>query len=270
VVPALFSGCPVEIDGVVIAVPSASVRRNLELIPHLRRIPLLSAAKGIERGTLLRMSEVAVDTGWRISEVCVLSGPNLAREILAGKPAATVIAGPTVEAGRWQEAFHSRSFRVYQSDDVCGVEIGGALKNVVAIAAGVSIGLDAGVNAMAALMTRGLAEIARLGVVLGAEPATFLGLAGLGDLVATCGSPLSRNRRLGEFLARGQTLEASRAAIGETVEGAATAPLAVELGRSRGVEMPIAEAVAAILSGFSTVEAATEQLLGRMPRRETT
>ena len=261
--------CPSEIAGVVLAVPSTMFRENAQALSHLRDAPLLSATKGIERGSLTRMSEIAIAMGWSPNQVCVLSGPNLAREILDGKPAATVIAGPADEAQRWQKAFQSPSFRVYESDDVCGVETGGALKNVVAIAVGIAVGLDAGTNATAALMTRGLAEISRLGVALGAKPSTFLGLAGLGDLVATCSSPLSRNRRLGQLLAQGYRLEQARESIGETIEGADAAPLAVELGRRTGVETPLTDAVAAILGGQETIDAATDRLLGRIPRRET-
>lgn len=269
VVPMNIAHCPGEIEGAVVAVPSASFRSNLASVAPLHDIPLLSATKGIEQASLMRMSEIAIEMGWSPHQVCVISGPNLAREILDGKPGATVIAGPSDQAARWQQAFHSRSFRVYKSDDVCGAETAGALKNVVAIAAGIAVGVDAGINATAALITRGLAEISRLGIALGAQPSTFMGLAGLGDLVATCSSPLSRNRRLGELLAQGYGLTQARESIGETTEGAATAPLAVELGRRTGVETPMAEAVAAVLAGQQTIAAAIDRLLDRIPRRET-
>lgn len=180
--------------------------------------------------------------------VCALSGPNLAREVARGLPATTVVASAnSVAAAAVQRLFTDRTFRVYTSEDVVGVELGGALKNVVALAAGAADGMQLGDNAKAALITRGLAEISRLGNELGAEPLTFAGLAGMGDLVATCASPLSRNRRLGEALAGGRGLAEAQREIGQLAEGVPTTRAAVELARHAGVEMPIAQQMHAVL-----------------------
>ena len=189
-------------DVVVMAVPSHGYRAVLELAaPHLAAdVPVVSLAKGIERGTLLRMTEVTLDvlTGHDPGRVAVLTGPNLAREVAEGQPAASVIACRDEDTAReLQQLCMSRSFRVYTNPDVVGCEVAGAMKNVIAIAAGTAAGLGYGDNTQAALITRGLAEVARLGVALGGEPMTFAGLAGLGDLVATCTSPKSRNRSVG-------------------------------------------------------------------------
>ena len=247
----------------VVASPAQALRESVASVPA-RDIPVLSAAKGIEHGTRLRMSEVLCEVGWPRELVAVLSGPNLAHEVAAGLPAAAVVAAHAEpEATAWQEALAGGAFRVYRSGDVVGVELGGALKNVIAIAAGACAGLGLGTNAIAALMTRGLAEITRLGVALGANALTFQGLAGVGDLAATCFSPLSRNRRLGELLASGVPLDQAFSTIGETVEGAATAPVALELGRTLGVQLPITEQVVAVLSGTASIEEAMRSLLAR-------
>ena len=255
-------------DGLIAAVPAQSLRSALSAVPR-RDLPLLSAAKGIEHGTLRRMSEVAAELGWPTERVAVISGPNLAHEVARGLPAAAVVASTSEQmATDWQHALSGGSFRCYRSADVVGTELGGALKNVVAIAAGAAAGLDLGANAIAAIMTRGLAEITRLGVALGADPGTFLGLAGIGDLAATCYSPLSRNHRLGELLAHGATPGDALATIAETVEGAATAPVALELAHRAGVEVPIAEQVVAVLGGRATVPEAMASLLSRTLRSE--
>jgi len=251
-------------EGLVVAVPAQAVRATLRSLPGLRDTPVLSAAKGIEFGTTLRVSEVIAAEGWPAEAVSVLSGPNLAHEIARGLPAASVAAAKAdVEAARWQSALSGPTFRVYRSSDAVGVELGGALKNVVAIAAGVAAGLDMGANAMAAIMTRGLAEMTRLGAALGADPLTFQGLAGVGDLAVTCYSPLSRNHRFGELLAHGESPATAAAIVGEAVEGAATAPVAVALARRLGVEMPIAEQVTAVLEGRASIAGAMQALLGR-------
>lgn len=251
------------LDGIVFAVPARTLRTNIGVL-HIERLPALSAAKGIEPGAGMRMSEVLIDCGWRAQDVAVLSGPNLSHEVVKGMPAAAVIASTdAARAGMWQQAFSGRTFRTYTSSDVIGVELAGALKNVVAIAAGAGWGLDFGANAVAAIMTRGLAEMTRLGVAMGAQPATFQGLAGVGDLAATCFSPLSRNRRLGELLARGRTPQAAIGEIGEAVEGASTAPIALALARQAGVELPIAEQVSAVLAGRCSVSDAMALLLTR-------
>jgi glycerol-3-phosphate dehydrogenase (NAD(P)+) len=231
---------------------------------------IVSCAKGFETGTLARMTEVVVAaTGIAADRVCALSGPNLAAEIAAGLPASTVVAstGPAA-AERVQRALSSSRLRVYTSDDVVGVEYGGALKNVVAIGAGAADGLELGQNAKAAFITRGLAEIIRLGVAAGANPLTFGGLSGLGDLIATCESPLSRNRTFGERIGRGQPPEAASAASPHVIEGLTTARVAVELGGRYGVATPIASTVVSVLDGQLEVRAAIELLMRREARPE--
>ena len=255
-------GLPATIDGIVIAVPAQAVAVTIASLP-VCAAPLLSAAKGLELGTARRMSEILAGAAG-LGPVSVISGPNLSHEVAAGLPAAAVVASAHRESAvLWQEALSFGAFRAYTSDDVIGVELGGALKNVVAIAAGAAWGLEFGANAVATIMTRGLAEMTRLGVALGAKPLTFQGLAGVGDLAATCFSPLSRNRRLGELLARGLSPAAALAAIGEAVEGAATAPVALQLARRASVEMPIAEQVVAVLEGRCSVAASMRDLLSR-------
>jgi len=250
--------------GMVVAVPAQTVRANAAALRRFHSVPVLSAAKGIELGTGLRVSEVLAAEGWPVERVSVLSGPNLAHEVARGLPAASVVAASAGgEAERWQAALSGPVFRVYRSPDVVGVELGGALKNVIAIAAGVAAGLDMGANAMAAIMTRGLAEMTRLGVALGADPLTFQGLAGVGDLAVTCYSPLSRNHRFGELLARGESPATAAALIGEAVEGAATAPVALALAKRLGVDMPIAAQVVAVLDGSASIHQAMQALLGR-------
>lgn len=231
------------------------------------RATVLSACKGIEIATGRRMSEVLAATvpGHPIA---VLSGPNLSREVAAGLPGTTVVASADANLEALSEAFHARTFRVYTSHDVVGVELGGALKNIVAIAAGVVDALGYGDNAKAAVMTRGLAEMTRLGVAAGAEALTFQGLAGIGDLIATSYGPSSRNRRLGEQLGRGMTMDAALEAMGETAEGAATTPAALGLARRLGVEMPIAQAVHSLLYEGVSPAAAVAALLGRDPTSE--
>lgn len=258
-----------SVDRVLLAVPAQALRATLVSLPVTPQTPVLSAAKGLERSTQLRMSAVIASLGWAPGKIAALSGPNLAHEVARGLPAAAVVASADVaEAIRWQEALNRPAFRVYTSADVTGVELAGALKNIIAIAAGAAAGLGLGANAVAAVMTRGLAEITRLGVALGADPLTFQGLAGVGDLSVTCFSPLSRNRRLGELLAQGRTPSAALAEIGEVAEGAASAPVAVEMARRAGVELPIAEQVVAVLAGTASVHDAMAVLLGRGPRAE--
>jgi len=260
---------PLDIDGMLVAVPAQSLRGAVAAPGLSREVPVLSAAKGFEHDTTMRMSEVFVASGWDPAKVAVLSGPNLAHEIARGLPAAAVVACPDeVQAARWQQAISGSAFRAYRSTDVVGVEVAGALKNVIAIAAGAAAGLDLGTNTDATILTRGLAEMTRLGVALGADPLTFQGLAGVGDLAATCFSPLSRNRRLGELIAKGQFPADALADIGEVVEGVATAPAAVELARANGVELPIAAQVAAALQGQTTVMGAMAELLGRTLKPE--
>lgn len=257
-------------EGIVAAVPAQSLHDTLSGLPFERSVSILSAAKGIEHGTHRLMSEVIRDCGWAPEHISALSGPNLAQEIVRWLPAAAVVASAGLEdAARWQDALSGATFRVYSSRDVAGIELAGAMKNVIAIAAGAAVGLGLGANTIAAILTRGLAEMTRLGAALGADPLTFLGLAGIGDLAATCYSPLSRNRRLGELLATGLSTPEALAEIGEAVEGASTAPVAVELARLHGVELPIARQVTDVLEGRSTIQEAMALLLNRPPTTET-
>jgi glycerol-3-phosphate dehydrogenase (NAD(P)+) len=239
-------------DIVVMAVPSHGYRAVLCEAAGLieRDVPVVSVSKGVERDTLLRMSEVTLDvlSDHTPDAVAVLTGPNLAREVAEGQPAASVIACRDREtAARLQQLFMSRSFRVYTNHDIVGCEIAGALKNVIAIAVGTAAGLGYGDNAQAALVTRGLAELTRLGVALGGEPLTFAGLAGLGDLVATCTSAKSRNRTVGFELGRGRALADIVDEMNMVAEGVQSTAAVLELASRAGVEMPIAAIVGAVL-----------------------
>jgi glycerol-3-phosphate dehydrogenase (NAD(P)+) len=232
---------------VAIAVPSQTLRGNLAdwagaFEPDAT---LVSLMKGIELGTTKRMSQVMVETAQvHQDRVVVVSGPNLAPEIAAEQPAATVIAGTDPERCRAvQQAIVLDYLRPYTSEDVVGCELGGAVKNVIALAYGMAQAMGLGDNTKASLITRGLAETARLGVALGADPLTFAGLAGLGDLVATCSSPLSRNRTFGEQLGRGKTLEEAQVVTRQTAEGVKSCLAIRDLARTHGVEMPITEQV---------------------------
>ncbi|GAA4163339.1 NAD(P)H-dependent glycerol-3-phosphate dehydrogenase [Phytohabitans flavus] len=234
-------------DLVVLAVPSQTLRGNLaEWAAFVEPgATLISLMKGIELGTTKRMSEVIVETaGVPADRVAVISGPNLAAEIAAEQPAATVVA--CTDPGRAalvQRAVTTPYFRPYTNEDVVGCELGGAVKNVIALAYGIATAMRLGDNTKATLITRGLAETARLGVALGADPLTFAGLAGLGDLVATCSSPLSRNRTFGEHLGRGETLEQAQAATRQTAEGVKSCLAIRDLAHTHNVDMPITEQV---------------------------
>ncbi len=232
---------------VVLAVPSQSLRDNLtEWTPLLPGdASLLSLMKGVELGSTKRMSEVICEvTGAGADRVAVLSGPNLAREIAEEQPAATVIACTDAErASALQAACHTRYFRPYTNPDIVGCELGGAVKNVIALACGMAAGMGFGDNTKASLITRGLAETARLGAALGADPMTFSGLAGLGDLVATCTSPLSRNRTFGEHLGQGMSVAEVLQITKQTAEGVKTCRSVLDLARAHGVDVPITEAV---------------------------
>lgn len=231
---------------------------------------IVSCAKGLELDSLLRMTEVILDAaGVSPDRVCALSGPNLAREIAQGLPASAVVAGHSqAAADAARAALSAASFRLYTSNDVVGVELGGALKNVIALGAGVADGLELGQNAKASFMTRGLAEIIRLGVAAGANPLTFGGLSGLGDLIATCESPLSRNRTLGEKLGRGMSLEEAIAGSPHVVEGLTTARAALRLAERYDVEMPIAATVVSVIDGRLSVRDAIGSLMSRGARPE--
>jgi glycerol-3-phosphate dehydrogenase (NAD(P)+) len=250
-----------EADLVVVAVPSDAFRAVLAHIDG--DAPILSLAKGLDPSTGERLSTLVHDR-----PVAVLSGPNMAEEVLAGLPGATVIASTDGRlALRLQDAFNSLAFRVYVNDDVVGVELCGAAKNVIALAAGGVDGLGLGDNAKAALITRGLVEMARLGEAFGAEPETFSGLAGMGDLMGCCFHPSGRNRRAGELIARGATPDEARAEIGQAVEGLTTAPVLRDLSHRIGVELPITEGVCAVVEGQPLHELAA-RLMGRRPTEE--
>ncbi|HEY8346289.1 MAG TPA: NAD(P)H-dependent glycerol-3-phosphate dehydrogenase [Symbiobacteriaceae bacterium] len=261
-----------EADLVILAPASGALRAHCQWIrPHLRRdVLLVSVTKGLDPERHLRMSQViAEELPEHRGRIAALSGPNFAQEVAAGLPTGTVVACPDrAVAEAVQDALMTSRFRVYTNPDLVGVELAGALKNVMAIAAGISDGLGMGDNARAALITRGLAEISRLGAALGASPFTFAGLAGLGDLVLTCTSDTSRNRRLGLAVGRGESAESFTARTGLTVEGLTTARAAYHWARSLGVEMPITEQVYTVLyEGRSPLEA-MEQLMNRERTRE--
>lgn len=260
-------------DVVALALPSQTLRANLMawrgMLPD--GVSLVSLAKGVELGTLKRMSEVVVDvTGVAPDRVVVVSGPNLAREIAVEQPTATVFACADHDrAVALQQASSTGYFRPYTNTDVIGCELGGACKNVIALACGIATGLGYGDNTRASLMTRGLAEIARLGAALGAEPLTFAGLAGLGDLAATCSSPLSRNRTFGERLGRGETLEeAERANHGQVAEGVKSCLSICELGARVDEELPIADGVRRVCHDGLSPKVMTGYLVNRAHRPE--
>ncbi|HEV3451676.1 MAG TPA: NAD(P)H-dependent glycerol-3-phosphate dehydrogenase [Acidimicrobiia bacterium] len=237
---------------VVLAVPSHGLRAVLEdAAPAVAAdVPVISLAKGVEQGSLLRMTEVVAATlpGHRGDRIGVLTGPNLAREVAEGQPTASVVAVEDPGTAEWlQQVFMTTTFRVYTNPDVTGCEIAGALKNVIAIAAGIAAGLGYGDNTKAALITRGLAELARLGVALGGESLTFSGLAGMGDLVATCTSPKSRNRHVGVELGRGRSLDEIVAETNMVAEGVKSTGAVLELAARHGIDMPIAAMVGAVL-----------------------
>ncbi len=236
-------------DVLVVGVPSHAVRSTLQASsPFLRHwVPIVSLTKGLEQGSRLRMTEV-IEQELPGHPAGVLAGPNLAREIVQGYAAAAVIAMPDAHvATSLQKVFTSTRFRVYTNHDVLGCEMGGALKNVIAIAAGMGEGLGVGDNTKAMVVTRGLAEITRLGVAMGGDPRTFPGLTGLGDLMATCSSSLSRNRTVGVQLAAGKTIDEITASMRMVAEGIKTSRVVVELGEENGVEMPIAAEVDAVI-----------------------
>ena len=258
---------------VVMGVPSHGFRQTLGLLrPHIgERTPVVSLTKGLEGHTRKRMTEVVMDE-LPGRPVGVLTGPNLAKEILAGNAAAAVLAmAPADEplADQLRDTFCANDFRVYTNTDVVGAEIAGATKNVIALAAGIADGLGAGDNTRAALITRGLAEMTRLGVALGGDPLTFAGLAGIGDVVATCVSTQSRNRHVGERLGRGETIGEIVASMDQVAEGVKSTPVVASLARSLGVDMPITEEVRAVIEEGRPAAAAYRALLDRPPTSET-
>ena len=260
-------------ETVVIAVPSHVFRGVARaMAPHVAPgARILSAAKGIEEDRLARMSEILTEVlpPAASTRVAVLSGPTFAQEVGQGRPTAAVVASADAEVARaLQSVLSTPTFRLYTQRDVPGVELGGALKNVMAIATGIADGLELGTNARAALLTRGLAEITRLGVALGARPRTFAGLAGLGDLILTCTGELSRNRRLGLALARGQSLTDWQAGTRSVAEGVRTAQAGLALARRAGVDAPIIGEVAAVLFERKAPREALLALLSRSARPE--
>ncbi|ONM49311.1 NAD(P)H-dependent glycerol-3-phosphate dehydrogenase [Nocardia donostiensis] len=260
-------------DIVVLAVPSQSLRANLETWkPAIGAdVTLLSLIKGIETGTLLRMSQVIAEvTGAETGRIAVLTGPNLAKELAAGQPAATVIGCTDADrAVAVQQACATGYFRPYTNTDVIGCEIGGACKNVIALACGIASGMGLGDNSIAGLITRGLAEIIRLGVALGAEPTTLAGLAGVGDLVATCTSPLSRNRSFGQVLGAGGSMQAAQEAThGQVAEGVKSCTSVRALAAAHDVEMPLTNAVHQVCHEGLAVREAVDNLLGRRIKPE--
>jgi len=258
-----------EGDLFVVAVPSRAFAEVVRALPG--DVPLLSLVKGLEPTTGSRLSTVDSQQSTvnsRQRTVAVLSGPNIAQEIAAGLPSAAVIASEDADlAVRLQHAITSLAFRVYVNPDVVGVELCAAAKNVIALAAGGVDGLDLGDNSKAALITRGLAEMARLGEAAGARPETFAGLAGMGDLIVTCWSRHGRNRHAGELIAQGLSPEEAAARIGQTVEGLTTAPVLRALSHRLDVELPITEGVCAVLSGQSLTDLIS-RLMGRQPTEE--
>lgn len=254
---------------VVLALPAQSLRANLGVwggdVPT--GVPVVSLVKGLELGTLQRMSEVVHDAATvPAAQVAVVSGPNLAKEIARRQPAATVVAATErAVATMVQRVTLTPTFRPYTNTDVVGVELGGAVKNVIALATGMAEGMGFGDNSKASIITRGLAEMTRLGVAMGAQPLTFAGLAGVGDLVATCMSPLSRNRTFGENLGRGMSVGEVEAITSETAEGVTSSRAVLELARRHQVDMPITEAVVAVVHDGRS----PHDLVGRIMQRAT-
>lgn len=270
-----FRQLPEAIDNaelIFIAVPSHALRSVLS--QHARvwpDVPLVLGCKGIETSTLLTMSEVALDTlghAWA-ERVLALSGPSFAEEIVRNEPTAVALACSDLElADKLSVHLFRGTFRAYSSSDLIGVELGGALKNVVAIAAGAAVGLGYGCNTQSAVITRGLAEITRLAVAKGAHPMTLAGLAGMGDLVLTCTGALSRNRSFGEKLGRGLSLNAALQDVGQTVEGMKTAEAAYRMAQTLKVDVPITTAVYRVLAEGAPITDAVAEILARPPKRE--
>ena len=258
---------------VVFATPSHATRDVVrKALPHLpEHVPLLTVAKGIENETLMTMTQLLEDClpEQYHPSIAILSGPSFAKEMAAGMPTVVTIAAHHEKvAQKIQAALQTETFRTYTSVDVIGVELGGALKNVIAIAAGISDGLGFGLNARSAVITRGLAEISRIAVAMGANPLTLMGLSGLGDLVLTCTGDLSRNRRVGIELGKGRPLEEVLAGMTQVAEGVKTARSARDLSRKIGVELPICDQVHAIMYEGKSPRRALVELMTRAPKRE--
>ena len=261
-----------DADVIVLAVPAQTLRENLtRWKPHLRTgVKLVSLMKGIEVDTGKRMSEVIAEVAEVAdSQIAVVSGPNLAREIADRQPTATVVASSDITTAEVVAEISANAyFRPYTNTDVVGVEIGGAIKNIIALSVGIADGQKLGDNSKASIITRGLAETSRLAAAMGAEAHTLSGLAGLGDLVATCASPLSRNRTFGRHLGEWMSLEDVIAHTSQTAEGVKSAPAVLALGRRNGVDLPITEAVCAVLAGKLQVDELAGLLLSRKRKHE--
>ena len=259
-------------DIVILATPSQTLRSNLEeWAPHIApNAVMVSLMKGVELGTLKRMTEVIAElTGAGPERIAVISGPNLAKEIARREPAASVVACADEDVAKMlQGRCHSPAFRPYTSTDVLGCELGGAYKNVVGLAVGMAVGLGFGDNTTASVITRGLAETARLAMKLGANPLTLMGLAGLGDLVATCSSPLSRNRSFGEKLGQGMTTEDIYASTRQVAEGAKSCSSLRALAEQSGVDAPVAQYVDDVVAGRTTAPEMMDSILARETKSE--
>lgn len=259
-------------DLLLLVTPSQRMRENVQLLaPHLGAETLLvSASKGIEIASHKRMSEIlAEELPAAQKRIATLSGPNLSHEVAEGKPTAAVVASSEMEVAiRVRTLLSTNTFRVYSSKDVIGVELGGALKNIIAICAGITEGLGYGENAKAAIITRGLAEISRLGIAAGANPLTFLGLAGIGDLIATCSSPRSRNHQLGRRLASGEQLSDILQSTHSVAEGVSTTQAALELATRYNIEMPITQQLSLVLFKGLHPHKAVHELMMRDPKGE--
>jgi glycerol-3-phosphate dehydrogenase (NAD(P)+) len=263
---AAIRGCEL----VLVAAPTAGLRAAVELVRDAaHRVPVLWACKGFEPASAKLPHQIVAETLGAGAPAGALSGPSFALEVARGLPTALTLAAADLQLAReLARALHQPRLRVYHTDDVAGVEVGGAVKNVMAIATGIADGLGLGQNARAALITRGLAEVTRLGVALGGRPETFTGLTGAGDLILTCTGELSRNRRVGLALGAGEALEAILARLGHVAEGVPTAREVDRLARERAIDMPITRAVCAVLFEGLAPAAAVEQLLARDPRSE--
>jgi len=260
-----------DADVVVMAVPSQGFRATLQqAAPHIRPwVPIVSLSKGLEHGSLLRMSQVANEV-MPGHPVAVLTGPNLASEIAVGQPAASVVAiDDAVIATALQQLFSSATFRVYTNPDVIGCEIAGVVKNVIAIASGIAMGMGFGDNTRATLLTRGLAEMTRLATALGGSAESLAGLAGMGDLIATCSSTASRNTTVGIRLGQGEPIDDIVASMSMVAEGVRSSAVVLELARQHGVDMPITEQVVAVCHESKSASAALVALMSRQARPET-
>ena len=259
-------------DALLLVTPSQRMRENVRLLaPYVGKgTILISASKGIEISSLKRMTEVICEElPNAVNRIAALSGPNISREVAEGKPTATVIAAYGQEVAVYARTLLTTSnYRVYTADDVVGVELGGALKNIIAIGAGMNDGMNMGENAKAAFITRGLAELARLGLAAGAHPMTFAGLAGIGDLIVTCASPLSRNHQLGRRLAAGQKLEHILSSTHSVAEGIYTTKAALKLAERYNVEMPITHQLSLVLFEGLDPYIAVSELMMRDPKHE--